>query len=73
MAQIMLQTFRQAQDSPHLQWLAVRCLADLVASAESQKAEEGQGCWCHGLRFFLWARRFPKNRIGPCKDHIWLY
>ena len=30
-----------AQDSPHLQWLAVRCLADLAASPEAQLVEEG--------------------------------
>ncbi|CAE7280987.1 unnamed protein product [Symbiodinium natans] len=29
-------------DSPHLQWLAVRCLADLAASPEAQLVEEGE-------------------------------
>ncbi|CAE7908810.1 unnamed protein product, partial [Symbiodinium necroappetens] len=31
-------------DSPHLQWLAVRCLADLAASPEAQEAAEGETC-----------------------------
>jgi len=31
-------------ESPHLQWLAVRCLADLAASMEAQRAEQGSAC-----------------------------